>query len=369
MLLKEIHLIRKDMFALLLLFALPLMIMGTMYIAINQGSIAQINQDTGKNADALVIGLVDADPTDTFPGEDLSTNFTWYLTESPKFIVVMYEFEEDARTALYQDVVKAYAVIPYGFEGNITGDIPAFVDLHVSSSDLNTQMSIFGSFSSVVKDFRFDHGWIKGEIAIDQIGEFEPEGSSSTASIFGVFMLVFSVFIAVSATAAQAIVGDVPLNRMLLTPSTKMEAILAKTLAYFLIGLFQAAVLLFLWMWMFAIVPNTSPLVILFILGLMSISGSALGVLISTVVTTRLQANQSFLFLLFGSLIVGTGFVDVGIVDEVYPLNLGRVMIVDTAFKGILITEFLNEILIIALMTIAFVLLAWGIYVKRTTLA
>ena len=47
-----------------------------------------------------------------------------------------------------------------------------------------------------------------------------------------------------------------------------------------------------------------------------AISGAALGVLISTMVTTRLQANQSFLFLLFGSMIVGTGFIDVGIFDE-----------------------------------------------------
>ncbi len=368
MFLKEIHLIRKDKFALLLVFALPIMIMGTMYVAINQGSIAQINQDTGKNVDAIVIAVVDADPTDTFPNEDLSANFTWYLTQSPEFIVLMYDNEDAARIALYQDAVKAYVVVPYGFEGNITGDIPAFVDLHVSSSDLNTQMNIFGSFSGVVNDFRYDHGWIKGEIATVRVGEFEPSGDS-TAATFGVFMLVFGVFVAVSATAAQAIVGDIPLNRMLLTPSTKMEAILAKTLAYFAIGAFQGAVLLGLWMVMFAIVPNTSPLVILFILWLMSLSGSALGVLISTVVSTRLQANQSFLFLLFGSLIVGTGLVDVGIIDEVFPVNLGRVMIVDTAFKGIVLTDFMSEIFIILAMTLIFILMAWGIYVKKTSLA
>ncbi|MFW9850145.1 MAG: ABC transporter permease, partial [Candidatus Thorarchaeota archaeon] len=264
--------------------------------------------------------------------------------------------------------VKAYVVIPYGFEGNITGDIPAFVDLHVSSSDLETQMSIFGDFSDVVNQFRFDHGWIKGEIATVRVGEFEPTGDS-TAATFGVFMLVFAVFVAVSATAAQAIVGDVPLNRMLLTPSTKMESILAKTLAYFAIGVFQGGVLLGLWMWMFAIIPNTSPLVILFILSLMSLSGSALGVLISTVVSTRLQANQSFLFILFGTMILGTGFIDVGIVDEIFPVNLGRVMIVDTAFKGIAITDFMREIIIILVMTVIFILAAYGIYSKKTTLA
>jgi hypothetical protein len=156
---------------------------------------------------------------------------------------------------------------------------------------------------------------------------------------------------------------------MLLTPSTKMEAILSKTLAYFAIGAFQGGVLLLLWMGMFAIIPNTHPLVIFFILCLMSLSGSALGVLISTVVSTRLQANQSFLFILFGTMIVGTGFIDVGIIDEIFPVNLGRVMIIDTAFKGIAITEFIAEVIIILVMTVVFILMAYGIYTKKTTLA
>ncbi|MFW9849865.1 MAG: ABC transporter permease, partial [Candidatus Thorarchaeota archaeon] len=129
MFLKELHLIRKDKYALLLVFALPMMIMGTMYVAINQRTLIQVNTETGKNVDALVIAVVDADPTNTFPGEDLSANFTWYLAQSPTFIVYEYTNEDAARISLYQEIVKAYVVIPYGFEGNITGDIPAFVDL------------------------------------------------------------------------------------------------------------------------------------------------------------------------------------------------------------------------------------------------
>ena len=365
---KEIKLIQKDKFAMLLVFALPLMIMGTMYATINEGSIGTAVDSSGKNDDALVLGVVDVDPTDTYPNEDLSANFTWYLSKSPDFIVLTYDSEDDALDALYQDLVKAYCVIPYGFEGNITGDIPAFVDIHISSTDFEIQASIFSTFSNVVNDFRYDHGWVKGEIALERVREFAPEGNN-TAATFGVFLLVFAVFIAVSATAAQAIVGDVPLNRMLLTPATKMEAIIAKTLAYFTIGVLQGFILIVLWLSLFGIQPNTDFITLNFILWLMSISGSALGVLISTVVTTRLQANQSFLFLLFGSLIVGTGFMDVGVIDEVYPLNLGRVMIIDTAFKGISIFEFFNEIMLIGIVSLAFMLLAWLVFTKRTTLA
>ena len=370
MFLKELKLISNDKFALLLVFVLPTMIMGTMYIAINQGSsIGASDIDPTKDAEALTVGLVDIDTTNTFPGEDLSENFTWYLSTSPDFIIIFFDTEEEALEALYFDRIDAYAIIPYGFEGNITNDVPAFVDIHISSTDFTSQAAVFSAFNGVVQDFRFDHGWIKGEIATDMFQEFQPPGGTGLTATFGVFMIVFAVFIAVSATAAQAIVGDVPLNRMLLTPATKMEAVISKVLAYFMVGMLQTQFLLVLWLTLFGIDLWGQYLNLNIILALMSISGSALGVLISTVVTTRLQANQSFLFLLFGSVIIGTGFMDVGLLDDYYPLNLGRIMMVDVGFKNIALTEFMPQIYIILEMTLALILIAWFIFKRRQTLA
>ncbi len=370
MFLKELRLISNDKFALLLVFVLPTMIMGTMYFAINQGSsIGMSNVDSTKNADALTLGVVDLDTTDTFPGEDLSANFTWYLENSPEFIVIQYDTEEDALEALYFDNIDVFAVLPYGFEGNITNDIPAFVSLHISSTDFDSLTTVSSQFSNVVQEFRYDHGWIKGEIASENFPEFQPEGASSFSATFGIFMIIFAVFIAVSATAAQAIVGDVPLNRMLLTPATKMEAIIAKTLGYFIVGMLQAQFLLVLWMVLFNINLWYQYLNLNLILGLMSLSGSALGVLISTIVTTRLQANQSFLFLMFGTVIIGTGFIDVGLIDDVFPVNLGRVMMVDVAFKNVAISEFFGDMYLILGLSLAFMFIAWLIFVKKTTLA
>ena len=365
---KELGLIKTDKFALLLVFFLPTMIMGTMWVAINQGSFAQMTGEGQKSEDALTVGLVDDDPTDTMPGEDLSANFSWYLQQSPDFIITIYETEDDALFALYEDIVSAYAVIPYGFEGNITNDIPAFVEVHISSTNFEAQAAVFSAFSKAVEDFRADHGWIRGEIRSQTVREFNPEGDYIAAT-FGVFMIVFSVFIATSATAAQAIVGDIPLNRMLLTPATKMEAILAKVFAYFIVGMMQTQFLLVLWMGLFGVVPNTDYLTLNLVLGLLAFSGSALGVFISTLCKTRLQANQSFLFLLFSSFIVGTGFMDVGIVDDYYPLNLGRVMIIDTAFKGISIWDFSGDIINIGIFSLLMIILAYLVFVKRTTLA
>ncbi|TFG07851.1 ABC transporter permease [Candidatus Thorarchaeota archaeon] len=368
MLLKELRLIQNDRFALLLVFVLPAMIMGTMWVATSQGGMGLGGGGEGSSDSVILLAVVDVDPTDTFPGEDLSANFTYYLSKSNSFSVREYDTEDEALDALYRDDINAYAVIPYGFEGNITNDIPAFVTIHISSTDFQSQTTVFSAFTDVVTEFRYDHGWIKGEVQMVRVREFQPTGNY-TAATFGVFLLVFAVFIAVSATAAQAIVGDVPLSRMLLTPATKMEAILSKTLAYFVVGVVQSQFLLLLWMGIFGIRPNTDYLTLNAILGLMSLSGSALGVLISTLVSTRLQANQSFLFLLFASLIVGTGFMDVGIIDDYYPLNLGRAMIIDTAFKGISLADFLPQILLILEVSLAFIIFSWIVFSKRQTLA
>ncbi len=370
MFIKELRLISNDKFALLLVFVLPTMIMGTMYVAINQGNtIGRSSIDPTKNSDALTLGLVDLDTTNTYPDQDLSKNFTWYLSTSPNFIVTLYDTEEEARNALYFDVIDVYAILPYGFEGNITNDVGAFVSIHISSTDFDTQTTVYSKFNTVVQKFRVEHDWVKGEINSKMFAEFQPPGSSALSATFGVFMIVFAVFIAVSATAAQAIVGDVPLNRMLLTPATKMEAILAKVFAYFIVGLLQAQFLLVLWMVLFKIDLWARYLDLNIILGLMALSGSALGVLISTLVTTRLQANQSFLFLLFGSVIIGTGFMDVGLLDDYYPLNLGRIMMVDVGFKNIALTEFIGSIYIILEMTLALILIAWFIFTRKSTLA
>ncbi len=366
MFLKELRLIQNDKFALLMIFVLPGMIMGTMWVAINQGT--TVTTESGKSEDAIVLGVVDLDTTDTFPGQDLSANFTWYLSQSPDLIVVLYSDEDEAIDALYRDLVDAYAVIRYGFEGNITNDVPAFVDIHISSTNFESQSAIFSAFTDVVTKFRADHGWVKGEVENRVVREFQPTGDY-TAATFGVFMLVFSVFIAVAATAAQAIVGDVPLSRMLLTPATKIEAIIAKWFAYSFLGMIQAQFLLILWELLFGIVPNTDYLTLNVTLGLMSISGAALGILISTLVTTRLQANQSFLFILFGSMIFGTGFIDTGIIEDIFPLNLGRRMIIDTAFKGVAISQFRTEIVLILELTGFLLFFSWFIFSRRKNLA
>jgi len=44
-------------------------------------------------------------------------------------------------------------------------------------------------------------------------------------------------------------------------------------------------------------------------------------------------------------------------------------MMVDVAFKNIAITEFIGDMYIILILSLAFLLVAWLVFVKKTTLA
>ena len=122
---------------------------------------------------------------------------------------------------------------------------------------------------------------------------------------------------------------------MLLTPTNRLEVITAKVIGYVIIGFFQSLLLITLWVVVFELNLNTSFLTLVAIMSMIALTGSTTGLLISSIAGTRLQANQIFLFVLFGSIILAGFFIDVGVLDEILPLNQGMKLLVDTAFKGL----------------------------------
>ena len=326
---KEIRTITKDKTALIMVFILPGIIMLTTYVAVAQGT--SRSETISKH---LQWGIVDEDPTNTYPGQDLSKNFSAYFELQKDLTVHYYATEADAKKALYYDLIDLYIVIPYGFEGNVTAGIAAFIPMHVSSSSINYEQQMVNILQDVVNEFRYDHGWMQREIETKTVREFLPGGNFAGATI-GAFIVVFAAHIAVASTAAQAIVGDIPLGRMLLTPLSKFEAIVGKLLGHTIFGIVQGQFLLILWLGLFNLRLNASYLDLTIILSLMSLSGAGMGMIISVLTNTRLQANQGFLFLLFANFILSGGVFDVGIIDEIMPMNQGRMLIMDAAFRGI----------------------------------
>ncbi|UCE10079.1 MAG: ABC transporter permease [Candidatus Thorarchaeota archaeon] len=369
---KELRLIVKDKVALFLIFLLPAALIGMLAWVTQESSLGGVGlgggsgEDDGFGSTDVAIGLIDLDTTRTFDGDDLSEEFTDALGNITEGLVI-YENESDAFQDLYDKVILGYVVIPDGFEANLTINEPTYIEMHIDATALIEQNTVMGVVQGAVISFRAGHLWIRSEVFPLLTIEFAPEGGY-LESVFGGFIIIFSSYLGIAMTAAQSIVGDIPLRRMLLTPTNRLEVIVAKALAYLMIGFFQSLLLISLWVIAFDLSLNTGFEMLIFIMSLTSLTGSATGILISAVASTRLQANQMFLFVLFATLIMAGFFIDVGILDEILPMNQGLQVLIDTAFKGLTLVDVLEPVMKLVGFSALAILGATFIFSKKPTL-
>ncbi|TFG09347.1 ABC transporter permease [Candidatus Thorarchaeota archaeon] len=381
---KELRLIVKDKVALFLIFLLPAALIGMLYWVTNESSMGGMaiggggtggsTGDIGNETDTgdsfggtnISLGLIDRDTTTTYEGADLSENFTAYLDLIASDLRI-YNSTEEAFNDLYEEEILGYVVIPDGFEANLTVNEPTYVLVHMDATKIIEQSTVMGVVQAATITFRASKLWIRSEVFPSIEIEFAPEGGY-LESTFGGFIVIFSSYLGIAMTSAQSIVGDEPLRRMLLTPTNRLEVIVAKVLAYVVIGFFQSLLLVSLWVFVFNLNLNTGFESLIIIMSLSSLTGSTTGILISAISSTRLQANQMFLFVLFGTLILSGFFIDVGVIDEIMPLNQGLKVLIDTAFKGLTLADVLDPILRLLGFSVGTILLATFIFSKKPTL-
>ncbi|MHA2077259.1 MAG: ABC transporter permease [Candidatus Thorarchaeota archaeon] len=390
MVMKELRLIVKDKVALLLIFLLPAVLIGMLAYVTNESGFGGMDiggggglgggfgggdgnvtgTDTPDNETdsglGLIFGIVDLDTTRTYDGEDLSENLTAYF-ELIVDELIRYNSTADAYRGLYEKEVTAYIVIPDGFEANLTINEPTYIEVHFDGNDILSSATVSGVVQGATVLFRVSKLWIRSEVFPGTVIEFSPEGGY-LESVFGAFIVIFSSYLGIAMTSAQSIVGDVPLRRMLLTPTNRLEVITAKVFGYVIIGFFQSLLLVSLWVLSFNLNLNTSFFTLVIIMSLSSLTGSATGILISAVAGTRLQANQMFLFVLFATLILAGFFIDVGVLDNYLPMNQGMGLLVDTAFKGLSLFDVLDRIVTLLGFSVIAMLAASYIFSKKPTL-
>ena len=378
---KELRLIIKDKVALLLIFVLPVALIGMLAYVSDQaegglmgggGDLSDIEPGGGlpvnetETSSGLILGVIDLDTTRTYDGPDLSENYTDALREIAGEIII-YENTDEAWQDLYEGEIDAYVVIPDGFEENLTLNEPTYIELHIDATDMFSGAAVQGTVQGATILFRLSKLWIRSEVFPMMITEFAPPGGF-VESIFGSFIIVFSSYLGIAMTAAQSIVGDTPLRRMLLTPTNRLEVIVAKVFGYLIIGFFQSLLLIALWVISFGLELNTDFLTLVIIMSLVALTGSTTGLLISSVAGTRLQANQMFLFILFASIILSGFFIDVGAINDWLPLNQGMKLLLDTTLKGFSLFDVWIPIAKLVGFTIVAILAATYIFSKKPTL-
>ena len=390
---KELRLIIKDKVAILLIFLLPAVLIGMLWYVTDSSGMGGMDlgggmgdfggggeDDTNETStttipievnetltdDAIILGIVDLDTGANTYEYDLSENLTAYFEMMVDEIVV-FNSTADAYRALYETRIDVYVVIPMGFEANLTINDPTYIEVHYDGNDFLGSATFSGIVQGATILFRVSKLWIRSEVFPGMVIEFTPGGGFLEA-IFGGFIVIFSSYLGIAMTSAQSIVGDEPLRRMLLTPTNRLEVIVAKVIGYVIIGFLQSLLLVTLWVIAFSLELSTSFFSLVIIMSLSALTGSATGILISAVANTRLQANQMFLFVLFATLILSGFFIDVGALNDILPMNQGNALLIDTAFKGLSLLQVLDRILTLCAFTVFAILAATFVFARKPTL-
>ena len=326
---KEIESLLKDKQALIIIFLLPTLVI----FAIGYSS-------GGGNAHAT-IGIVNLDTTGgaNQPGPNLSENFTATLANLPNTDIINFSRNiAAANLSLYLGEIDGFIIIPDMFEQNLSSEeLPriAIIQLYLDDTNYAAAGVVLGKVELGILNFKYNLSYIRDEVLY-----FPTFLYSSDSNLYRAAPAVFCITILGSTmmTAAQSIVGDVPLRRVLLTPARKTEVLLAKLMAYLLIVFFQIQILLGVSWGLFGLPIRCGYGALLLLLFLTGFAGISLGLFISVVSSSRLQASQYFL-LGFILMFVLTWFGGLEFLRNIIPLYPAQSAFGTMAYKGFTILE------------------------------
>ncbi|MHA1520585.1 MAG: ABC transporter permease [Promethearchaeota archaeon] len=208
------------------------------------------------------------------------------------------EVSEDlAQKTIPTKFLDAYIILQDGFQDSLaengTVELIIYFDAIDFISLVTSEMTILVSLTNIqIQNMLFERD-------IYYYPELRPDQSrlgllSLTASLIIPLLGLFTMLLITS----QSIVGDIPLKRMLNTSLRRGEVVVGKVVSYSILALFQVLLTLLL-LTHFEISINCLWIELFFILLVNSIVGVCMGIFISTITHTKLQASQLFLMVFF----------------------------------------------------------------------
>jgi ABC-2 type transport system permease protein len=227
--------------------------------------------------------------------------------------------EKEVKRLIDRGKVKMGLVLPWDFSKKIKAGRKATVQVLLDGSDSNTANIILTYVQGVARDYNLEKTFLK----IEQLGGqrlhppiegrpriwFNEELESKNYFIPGLVAVIMSI-IGVLLTG-QVIVREWEQGTMELlisTPVRKEELIVGKLFPYFFLGLLDLSLAVLMGKWVFE-VPFRGSITLLFLLScIYIIVALALGMTISTMARTQIQANQMAMVIGFLPTFLLSGF-------------------------------------------------------------
>ncbi len=356
---KEIIHIRRDKASLIMAFVAPIMMLLLFGFAVN----TDVNQ----------VKLAVYDGSMTYESRELIRKFD---NSSYFKVSEMLASPDHVEAYIDQGVVKVGLVIPPDYLKELKKGKTAEIQVLVDGSDptiARTAMSysviLANNYSIKIKELSAEKS---GRLAASAPGVsakplvlYNPTLESSKFNVPGVMGLILqNITIILTAFAMVRERERGTIEQLIMTPVTSLELIIGKLIPYVFIGMYDYLIILILSYFLFGVVVKGS-LVLLILLGFFFLIGAlAMGMLISTVARSQLQAMQAaMLFLLPSVLLSGFMFPREAMPDIVYaisstfPITYFLVILRGIIVKGVGLAHLSNATVMLVIIIAAIILI------------
>ncbi|MCK4238092.1 MAG: ABC transporter permease [Candidatus Lokiarchaeota archaeon] len=337
--LKELRVLMKDIFAMLIIFALPIFLV--LFLGGVFGGVGLGDDDAGRGLASMlgggleipIIGLIDDDNSEGFPNVDLSKVFVnkcRQYEETGEVEIIESNNQTELEILLGKGVISAYIIIPEMFEYNLSIHFPAILFVVIDILELTKLQASQGIIDIIIEDFREENkftGVFNYEITQANIPETGRQLFSGAPLFFP--MVIFAI---ASLTGAQLIVSDIPKDRMALTPANKFEIIFSKLISL-QTAMTLLIIILFIFSYFLGLQIRGSVFDFFWILFLCALLGVIYGLFMSSVAREPLEALQLFIFV-FIFQIISVLFVQNELILSLLPLSNANYLIVSISLRG-----------------------------------
>ena len=157
---------------------------------------------------------------------------------------------------------------------------------------------------AAISQFKIKHSLFIDEIIPAITWRYFEQVQDITAEILTPALISLLTIVTAIGLTEQSIVGDEPMRRILLTPSSKFQILFAKTITYNMFSFIQILLLQSLSLLFFGGNTRVDFWALITLLQLGANTGCLTGMLISTVAKNRLQADQISMISIFACMII-----------------------------------------------------------------
>jgi drug efflux transport system permease protein len=255
--------------------------------------------------DVKQIALAILDRDNTPESRKLISDFA----SSHYFHIVKHVFKEDeVHELMDHGSVRAVLQINSGFGGTIQSGRTASAQMIVDGTDSNTAGIVLNYSGGVINTYNLEFKNVDQPVDLRTRAWFNENLESRNFYVPGVIALLLSLvtlLLSSMAIVREKEIGTI--EQIIVTPITKAEFILGKTVPFALIGFFDVFIITGICVFWFKVPIRGSMLLLLACTALFIMSTIGIGLLLSTVSSTQQQAMMGNFFFFFPAVLL-SGF-------------------------------------------------------------